>query len=933
MVDTGENSAILGLFVALLILLGGIGTGFRTEEAATASDLVMAQGQFGFADSSLPQVFIYHDERYPTTWYSKNEARYIAEYLSELLGDQEIPYRAVNADELRRVALEEDPRRSILVFAQGLAPDTVWDGTSSSAIVRWLWKGATILWTGDLEFWYIGHSDDTFEHAADIETIPFGRSVSVGADVRIESTELGSRYLPSLEDFVTARPFSEDLLAGLEYESYGHAYVGSTRVIDPGLIRVENGTFAKVGMTHAGGLDVVSRAIFIGELLLNRFLGQNRDLTEGKKSFHPYDSGIVYILPSGASTPYWKQTCGIRECFYAYANVSDYESEIVSDLAVITERYRFLILILTMDDGPQFYYNLKKMDSWAMEQRLKIFYTVNPKWAFGPEEEYLNIGSAVYRVLVKNYEFLANLSSTFAVSTGYGWPGRAFVPAEIERFYESLPTELKMKYVLWLDQSYVLQAKNVGFPPVASRMNITVVTELYYPDYVALLGSLFEKQIVVSGYYNASSAAEWRRGIERKIDRILVPATAKVEDRRLGIWMFWDVDDGNGELYRTYINGTLENPLLGEPPSTVVLDETAPTAARVNVGSPFDVKFHFSWPNGLPASHITVQFPEVRIADEKGWAIVAALAVVTAKRVVAPEGAAWGPHPLTIETIAELPSIVWDRIAVRLSSTAERVSVGDNATVRWDAWYEYDGTPLEGSVTLDHPLTQERTGAVTYNVASVTDRKYGLTAFTSNSVVVIFDRVVVQLASASERVPVGMQASISWQARYESDGEPFNGEVALEGALSQDFVGPVVYRISSVTDWKYGLTAFTANSVVVIFDEMRYGLQLSNPRPGLVHVRVSLWFASDSSPVEDALVVVNGHPALHSGKGIYEVDLEGWGTTHRVEISAQAGEFEVKATLSDSMPYNLAGIVAIVVTPLVAIGVFLWTRHRKKKSE
>ena len=165
--------------------------------------------------------------------------------------------------------------------------------------------------------------------------------------------------------------------------------------------------------------------------------------------------------------------------------------------------------------------------------------------------------------------------------------------------------------------------------------------------------------------------------------------------------------------------------------------------------------------------------------------------------------------------------VVVDRVIIQLSVLDDRIDVGDSADISWTAYYEFDGRPFEGYVYLNDSLSKEVVGRYSYTVANISDPLYGLTAYSSNVVEVIFDRVVVILSTNDSRIDVGSKARIEIFAFYEFDGLPFNGDVILNNPLVYDEVGLVEYRVERIIDNGpdgYGLTVFTSNSVEIIFD-------------------------------------------------------------------------------------------------------------------
>jgi len=165
----------------------------------------------------------------------------------------------------------------------------------------------------------------------------------------------------------------------------------------------------------------------------------------------------------------------------------------------------------------------------------------------------------VNTVFVSVARFLSNLSSTLGVAVWYGWKDRRMDPEELERFYLSLPPDLKQKIWLWLDQPFVEEAYRSGITGKVDELNMTLVTELYSPSMLAAYQNLTKRQMIVTGYWNASSAEEWVDGMRRKLELVRTPG------RILGVWIFWDVNDGFGEAYRAYIGGKLRNPVPRRP--------------------------------------------------------------------------------------------------------------------------------------------------------------------------------------------------------------------------------------------------------------------------------------------------------------------------------------------------------------------------------
>jgi len=272
---------------------------------------------------------------------------------------------------------------------------------------------------------------------------------------------------------------------------------------------------------------------------------QQPEVAEAGNAWYPAVSGdvraVAYILPSKASTPVWKERYGDRIYFYVYANLSEYAKLIEEDFNVISKVYNTVIVVVPADDTELFRANIALLDTIARARGLKIMWAVFPKWKYGSEDDYLTSGTPMNRLVLGLLRYLAGLNSTWKVAVWYGWSNRANAD-DVVSFYESLPSELKPLYACWLDQPYAEVAKGLA----SRRVDFFVVTELYSEAVISAYSGLLERQMIVTGYYGAGSPEEWLSGISRKISLI------KGVGRYLGIWIFYDINDGQGERYAAY---------------------------------------------------------------------------------------------------------------------------------------------------------------------------------------------------------------------------------------------------------------------------------------------------------------------------------------------------------------------------------------------
>ena len=581
---------------------------------------VMVEGYS--SPASNYSIYIYFDSRYPCNWFSLDTAQTLLKYIRGVAESYGLDVYLVNKEGLIKL-LSGMPVNTILVSTHDLLPVEVWNGSESSLIIRWIRSGGIFIWTGDWEFYYYVLSNGSLVHVEGMENILFGRRVTVDADVVVEAAPNGSIYVPSLTSFRSLRPFRKSLLDGLYYEAYGAYSDGVDEYIDPGLVGVGDGYFIKVGGTPESQLGAMDRAVFIAEIILNRFLGLNRSLTSGLDYFNLYDTGIVYILPSKAANPYWESRYGDRVYFYIYENLSGYSQYIDSDFQTISRWYRYVIIVVPLVNSSLFRYNLGLLDALADEYGLRILYAIFPKWFYGDEWLYLYDGTEANMVVKSLMGYMCSLESTMAVAIWFGWPEKLQDIYLIREFYYQLDESLRKYYMVWIDAPYVPPLVQNGLPELVDELDIPVATELYSNLSIALYGYAFGRQILVTGYWNASDTDAWRRAIVRKISYMLVHQGEGLEPRRLAIWIYWDENDGHGELYRAYINGSLSNPLYTEPPRKVIMDKVVIYYLPNPYRPIYRYSMHFTWLSGDSASNIYIDINGARYAtDWGGWILI-----------------------------------------------------------------------------------------------------------------------------------------------------------------------------------------------------------------------------------------------------------------------------------------------------------------------
>ena len=259
--------------------------------------------------------------------------------------------------------------------------------------------------------------------------------------------------------------------------------------------------------------------------------------------------GIVYILPSKACTDVWAKRYGDRIYFYVYADLSAHRDEIDEDFSWIERCYDTVIVVIPAEDTELFHRNLAVVDEVASAHGLKVMWAVFPKWKYGAEEDYLEPGTAMNRLVLGLMRYLSSLNSTWKVAVWYGWKDR-LDHRDIVRFYRSLPDDLKRVYAAWIDEPYASVLEGLA----RENPEFLVVTELYSPGAISRYSGMLAQQMVVTGFQGAETPEEWLEGICGKLSLV-----RKAE--ALGIWIFYDREDGHGEQYAAFFPGRgLANP-------------------------------------------------------------------------------------------------------------------------------------------------------------------------------------------------------------------------------------------------------------------------------------------------------------------------------------------------------------------------------------
>ncbi len=220
-------------------------------------------------------------------------------------------------------------------------------------------------------------------------------------------------------------------------------------------------------------------------------------------------------------------------------------------------------------------------------------------------------------------------------------------------------------------------------------------------------------------------------------------------------------------------------------------------------------------------------------------------------------------------------SIIFDEIGITLSVPDDRVNVGSEANISWSGIYEYDGFPFKGEVALNDSTTKLYVGSHSYTVSKASDPIFGIEAYSSNTIDVIFDEVEIVLSTNQERVDAGSSANIHVEGTYLYDGSPYEGVIDLNENLTQIEVESYLYTVSRIHNDTYGINVFRSNAVSVIFDRVRITLSAEKERVEVGTEANITWrgiYEHDGSPFEGTVTLNDESIKDEVGKYYYTTE-------------------------------------------------------------
>ena len=232
--------------------------------------------------------------------------------------------------------------------------------------------------------------------------------------------------------------------------------------------------------------------------------------------------------------------------------------------------------------------------------------------------------------------------------------------------------------------------------------------------------------------------------------------------------------------------------------------------------------------------------------------------------------ASGGSYGITAISINDATYCIWDSLTITITDPADqRQNVNVNATgIIVSAVYDYDGTPFDGTLTLNntqfsYPTAQRQD----YTVQSVSGGAYSISAISANDVTYfIWDSLTISILDPSnQHIDINANASgIIVTAVYDYDGSTFDGILSLNN--TQFLYGTAQkkdYTVDAVSGGTHGITAISTNDFTYcIWDSLT--ITLTNPLDQHIDINVnasgiiaSAVYDYDGTPFDGTLTLNN----------------------------------------------------------------------------
>ncbi|ADJ54273.1 hypothetical protein HAV2_gp10 [Hyperthermophilic Archaeal Virus 2] len=235
--------------------------------------------------------------------------------------------------------------------------------------------------------------------------------------------------------------------------------------------------------------------------------------------------------------------------------------------------------------------------------------------------------------------------------------------------------------------------------------------------------------------------------------------------------------------------------------------------------------------------------------------------------------------------------LIWDQVIVNsVTPSKPRFTVGDMPSFNITAVYAFDGSPFQGSFTLNDTSTKTSVGAYGYSITGVSDSLYGITRFSGNTTTTaIFDKLVLDsyvftvngvVLANNTRVDYKSLVSVSATLKHAYDGLvlSFSNAVRVELAgvsatwdgsawvatlLPPGRITAVSYSVVSYAESKLGVRLIDPVVFRVIYDSVNATYYASDLEGNTVTLR--LVYGYDGALVPSGTACINDSDTVVCG--------------------------------------------------------------------
>jgi len=244
---------------------------------------------------------------------------------------------------------------------------------------------------------------------------------------------------------------------------------------------------------------------------------------------------------------------------------------------------------------------------------------------------------------------------------------------------------------------------------------------------------------------------------------------------------FLVIANGSVTSYVIEVYVTVRDTVIDQSYSSIEAPE------RSNVNESQHYGFHATWAhNGTDAVSGKIKVKEVGWLDVNatGWANFNDKSADPVQRTYYVEEVNFtdtkGGQVYLVRSFTQKASnrtTIWDRVKIVLEFLDDRIDINSPAVMLTNSSaYEFDNSPFNGAIYLNDTLVKNNVDKYYFTTSNIMDNKYGLTAFSSNTVSCIWDRIkIIGEGRSKEQTPVSTTEKVWFIGIYEYDNALLKG--------------------------------------------------------------------------------------------------------------------------------------------------------------